>query len=524
MKQFKNVRLILGCIISLVWMYGCSEDSDIKTNVKISVDKASIKADNADKAVFSVTVDGKDMTSSVVITEKNKNTPVAGIIFSTDSAATYTFFATYNNIRSNEINIEAVGLEVLIKADRQNIKANNKDIVTFSVIADGQDVTSLATIISVDSPESTITESGFSTNIPGIYTFFATYDGKKTNEIRIEATAFVLSLSVDKASIKANNRDKSIFKVKADEEDVTSSAVIMQKTNTTDIELDNNEFITDEATIYTFYATYEDIKSNEINVEATYTELAFLRGYSIVQIASTSNSQSPLLTEELIKAQQSLPNQIHLIALHPYGKYCNSELAGALGETAVAFVDRVNKPAPPLAIVDLYDPVPLKATTTQKLLSDAIIRSTLIRDRVSMTGIAVQSRMNGNTIDFVVNVKTKKTDNYRFFAFVVEDGIIYRQANGERAGDLNFIHNNVATYKLTEGDPYLGVSLGTVTEDRETTQSFSINTDQFNTGRNVNFDNCRIVCYTLRSKDGKNYFVDNVTNCPVNGSVRYLYE
>ena len=511
------------CLLSLVWMSGCSHEPEIiPPVVTISTDHTSIKANNKDQAIFKVTVDGIETTSSVVITEKNRNTPVEGMSFSTDSAAVYTFFATYQNVKSNEISIDAVEIEVILTVDKHTIKANNKDMVTFTVKADDEIVTSSATIMQMESAEWVVPEAGFSTGIPGTYTFSAIYNEKRSNEIQIDASAVVVTLSVDKPSIKANNWDKSVFTVKADSENVTSSAVIMQKNN--GMALEKNEFLTDVSDTYTFYAIYEGGQSNEAEVEATYVTLAFLQGYSIAEITSTSCPNCVLMTEELRQLQQTLPGQIHLIALHPYGKYCYSDLAGALGELAVQFVDNVNTNAPPLAIVDLYDPVRLHVSDTRRYFADALRRTTFARDRASLTGMAVKSATNGSNIDFEVSVKTIKTDSYHFFAFIVEDSIINKQMLGEYQSDPYHVFNNVATYHLTEGDPYQGVNLGIVTAGNETTRSFSIDTNNFKTGRNVNLANCRIVCYTLRSKDGSHFFVDNVTNCPVNGSVRYLYE
>ena len=524
MKQIKKIGLLLGCLISLVWMYGCSSEPDHVTDpiVTISADKTSIKANGKDKVVFTVTVDKNDISSPVVITQKDKNTSIEGMSFSTDSAATYTFYATYNNFKSNEISVDALDLEVIMRANKQTIKANNTDIVTFSVEVDNEDVTSSAQIIQVES-DSLLTE--FHTNIPGDYTFYATYNGKKSSEIHIDASAITVSLSVDKTSIKANNRDKASFTVKVDGENVTSSAVIMQRiVKQNYIKLDNNEFFSDVPDSYAFYADYEGVKSNEVVVESTYVELAFLRSWNIVQIASTIDSLSPLLTVELEKLKKSFPGKIHVISLHPYGQYCMSELSGALAQTANNFVEKVNRTKVPFSIVDLFTPVALYQRDTQIHLVRALDKVTLTRDRLSMTGMAVQSTMNGNKIDFVVKFKTLTTDTYRFFAFVVEDGVVKMQKMSDGTRNPNYIHNNVATYQLTEGDPFLGVNLGKITAGYETPHNFSINTDLFDTDRKVNFDNCRIVCYTLRSKDGVDYFVDNVTTCPVNGSVRFLYE
>ena len=533
MKRIKKISYFFLWIIPIICMCGCSDKPELP-EIKISADKTSIIANNKDQTIFTVTVDGEDMTSSVIITQTGKTTPVEGISFSTDLAGSYTFYATYHDIQSNEISIDAIDIDIDIvliineqlnsPSETHTIKANNKDMASFSVKADEEDVTPYATIIQAEATDSIISDAGFYTKIPGSYTFYAMYDGKKSNEVRIDASAVALSISVDKTSIIANNSDRATFTVEADGENVTSSAVIMQKSNRYDIILDSPEFLTDEAASYSFYALYDNTKSNETSVEATFVELAFLGSYSIIEIASNTCPNCPLMTAELKKIQQALPGRIHVITLHPFGQYCYSELAGALAETANGFAERANTlpPPPPVAMIDLHDAVNLYPTITFQQLDAALKRATFARDRVSLTGMAIQSTAYNNVIDFVVNIKTKKTGAYRFFAFIVEDGIVHRQILNDRTVDQNYVHNNVATFQLT-GDPLMGVDLGTILTGSEVSRNFLIHTD-IDTGRDVNLANCRIVCYTLRTNDGANYFVDNVTTCPVNGSVRYLYE
>ena len=531
MKRIKKNSFVFLWIIPFFCVWGCSENPEIEPDppeVKLSADKTSIKANNKDETIFTVTVDGEEITSSVIITQSGNTIPVEGMHFSTDSAASYTFYATYHDIQSNEITIDAIEIDILLTVDKQSIKANNKDIVTFSITADEEDVTPYATIIQAEVANSMIVDAEFHTRTPGTYTFYAVYEGKKSNEVEIDASAVILSLSVDKTTILANNSDKVTITVMADDENVTSDAMIILRSNKGEELLESPEFLTDEVSSYTFYAIYDNKKSNEIRVEATYVELTFLRSYCIIEITSNTCPNCPLMTEELKKKQQSLPGRIHLIAMHPFGSYCYSELAGALAATANNFADRANTlpPPPPVAMIDLFEAVNLYPTTTGKRLDDALDRVTRAREWASLTGMAIQSQVTNNVINFTVNFKTNKTGAYRFFAFIVEDGVVHRQILSDRTVDTNYVHNSVGTYQLA-GDPFVGVNLGTIETGHEVTRNFSIRTDDFDMGKDrpqVNLANCRIVGYTFRTNDGANYFVDNVTTCPVNGSVRYLYE
>ena len=528
MKQIGKLNTFFWFLILLTLLFNCSENGGQEPaipKVTLSADKTTIKANHKDHAVFTVNVDGKAVTAEVTITQKGATSPLEGLNFSTDSVASYTFYATYHNIKSNEISIEAIPGEVVIVASHQQIKANNKDVVTFSVLEEGEDVTASAAVYQADSPDIALTAKGFSTGKPGTYTFYAMVDHIKSNEIQIEANAVIVTLSIDKTSIKANNQDKAIFTVDADGENVTAAATIMMKKEDGDEVIDGHEFVTDNAGTCTFYAVYEDIKSNEVTLQAEYVALTFLKGYMVANLTSTICKYCPSMNDELETFRQKYPRQIHVIAFHLYGKYCFSDLAGVLAQTAVSMADKVNvtPPPPPLAIFDLYAYSYLWTSTTQKKLTEAFDKAQLMRDRVSLTGMALKSKVEGSLIEFEVRVKTIQAGDYRFFAFILEDGVIHRQTTID--GFIpDYVNNNVATYQLPEGEPFMGVSLGTVRPGTETIRSFAIDTAQFNVGRNVNIDNCRIVCYTLRTKDGSNYIVDNVTECSVKGSVSYLYE
>lgn len=490
--------------------------------VKIAADKSTIKANGKDLVTFAVTADGKNITADAQLFLKGTTDALADMTFSTEKDSTYTFYATYDGEKSNEITIKATDVVLLLSIDKEMIKADNKDIATFTITADGEDVTSLATISWIENPDSTIGNAAFSTKQPGSYTFYATYNEKKTNEVSLEAAEVLLLLSVDKSSIKANNSEKATFTITLDGEDVTTASEIYLADDTP---LGSASFYTDNAATYTFYAIHNgDRTTNEIQIEATYVELKFLMQYCIMQIASTACATCPKMTQEIKSATAWNKNIFQIISLHPYGKICNSELSGALASTAVQFAQLAGVTQPPVGIVDFYNPFNLFPTTTSIYINDALNSSTAKRKREAKTGIAIQSSVHDKVIDFKVKVKTNETNEYRIFAFVVEDHIIHRQRSYS-GSDLiwlnDYEHNNVATYML-EGDPLDGIALGEIQQGEESTTTFSINTTTFDTKRDVNLDNCRIVAYTLRIIDG-GYYIDNITNCPVNGSVDYKY-
>jgi hypothetical protein len=536
MKQIEKDIVLLICILAAFCTCNCSDDKvgpapdphpvDPVTPVvvKISADKTALKANGTDAVVFTVTADDEKVVSDAFIIRKketNETDTVKGDNFSTREAGTYKFYASYKGETSDEISIDAVAIVVLLNADREIIKANDRDVVQFTVTADELDVTSSAVITLAGEQESDLDNVSFSAKEASIYTFYATYDGVKSNEIRIEATEVSYLLAVDKTSVKADASEKATFTVKVDGEDVTSDAVIFQKYDETETTLDAPVFLSENYGTYTFYAVYDGKKSNEIAINAVYDDRQFLMQYVVMDFTSTICPNCPRVESAIREVQAKLPGQVHRIALHMDGKHCDSGLAGAMGQIANNL--SVDEYFPSVKINLKYAEY-LSQTTTPSRISKAIDNSTRDRGRVSETGIAIESSVNGQDIDFTVRIKSTRTDSYNFFAFIVEDGIIYSQQIPDPTSEAGFttvrdyVHNDIATCSIGD-DPLSGVNFGQVVKGKETAKKFTVHTGEFNAKRTVNLSRCRIMAYTLRP----NGVIDNVVSCPVNGSVHYRY-
>ncbi|MDR2139465.1 MAG: Omp28-related outer membrane protein [Tannerella sp.] len=603
----KNSLYLLGTGLILRMMLACSLFNTAEPlEIKIAVDKTVIKANGTDKAVFTVTANGEDVTSSAVISRKS--TPEeggeygssTGSTFSTRVPDVYTFHASYEGQQSNEITVEATEVVLSITADRAAIKANDRDVVTFTVRADDEDVTDKATVVLAGEPETVLETGSFSTKTANAYTFYATYDGHKSNELAVEATAVVFSITADRAEIKANNRDVVTFTVRADDEDVTADATIILagepetvlesntfstktaetytfyatcnggKSNEISVEalpvilalnadrlifkadekekvtfsvtaddedvtpfasifrkgkdmnerLEGTTFVTDEADTHRFYAIYDEDTTEVVQVEAIYVERPFFRQHLIMQFSGTVCPNCPLMTDAVRETQQqelASGRMVHVICLHLYGKHCHSTLAGAIAETS-------NELSPddlfPSSLIDLREEVGLYQTGTSRFLTDALKRS---GNAPAATGIAIESQVNGTSIDFKVKVRTTRTGPYRFYAFIVEDRLGYGQKVPGGEWDATYVHDNVATYVIPDAHPRTGVMLGEIKPGKETVQTFSIETGLIDAKRKVNLSNCRIIGYTLKPSGEDHYVLDNVVSCPVNGSIHYVY-
>ena len=74
--------------------------------VELVVDKTVIKDTGADKATFTVYVDGVDLTSESVIYNITEGKNLEANVFVSETAGFYVFSATYNCFKSEEVKVQ----------------------------------------------------------------------------------------------------------------------------------------------------------------------------------------------------------------------------------------------------------------------------------------------------------------------------------------------------------------------------------------------------------------------------------
>ena len=241
--------------------------------VALTATKSEIVADGADSVAFEVTVGGVVTTDGVQIICLNDNAVLSGTTFTTTTAGEYRFVAVYNGKKSDEVKVLATnpaGPTVELTADKQTIVADNAEVVTFSVTVDGEDKTTEATITVVNYGTE-LEDNTFATDVAGEFVFQATFEGTKSNQVIVAATAVEtpvqksLTLEASKLRIKADGEDCVTFSVKYGEEDVTASCEI--RTTAGDV-IEGGAFATTTPGSYNIYALYDNVRSNTVSVDA----------------------------------------------------------------------------------------------------------------------------------------------------------------------------------------------------------------------------------------------------------------
>ena len=264
MKRFFNIFAIIALAFGFVACEGNDTTENKEYKVELSVDKNSIMADGEEQATFTVKVDGAVAEDAQIIC-LNDNSIVEGTTFKTAVAGEYSFKAAYKGFTSETVTITAVAVEapipeVELSVDKSEIVADNSDTATFTVKVDGEDKSSEVKITIINY-NSELEGNTFTTDVAGEFAFVANYEGVKSNEVKVVATAVeapvqkTLKIQSDVNRIKADGSEKVTFTVFYGEDDVTADAEIYC-TNHEGVTVEGNTFSSTTVGSYSFRARY----------------------------------------------------------------------------------------------------------------------------------------------------------------------------------------------------------------------------------------------------------------------------
>lgn len=287
MKKLFSLIALLSLAVGFTACEETNPDTPDTKTVTLSANKSEIMADGVETVSFEATVNGVVTTNGVQFICLNDNTVLSDAAFKTTAAGEYRFVAVCNGVKSNEVKVLATnpaGPTVVLTADKSTIVADNAETVTFTVTVDGEDKTAESTITIVNYA-STLDGNTFVSDVAGEFVFEATFDGGKSNQVIVTATAVEapvqksLTIEASKLRIKADGEDSATLTVMYGEEDVTATCEI--RTTAGDV-IEGGAFATTTPGSYNIYALYDNVRSNTISVDAYDPNIA--SAYEIGQI------------------------------------------------------------------------------------------------------------------------------------------------------------------------------------------------------------------------------------------------
>lgn len=287
MKKLFSLIALLSLAVGFTACEETTPDAPDTKTVTLSANKSEIMADGVEAVSFEATVNGVVTSDGVQIICLNDNSVLSASTFKTAAAGEYRFVAVCNGVKSNEVKVLATnpaGPTVVLTADKSTIVADNAETVTFTVTVDGEDKTAESTITIVNYGTALETNT-FVSDVAGEFVFEATFDGVKSNQVIVTATAVEtpvqksLTIEASKLRIKADGEDCATLTVMYGEEDVTATCEI--RTTAGDV-IEGGAFATTTPGSYNIYALYDNVRSNTISVDAYDPNIA--SAYEIGQI------------------------------------------------------------------------------------------------------------------------------------------------------------------------------------------------------------------------------------------------
>lgn len=287
MKKLFSLIALLSLAVGFTACEETTPDAPDTKTITLSANKSEIMADGVETVSFEATINGVVTSDGVQIICLNDNSVLSASTFKTTAAGEYRFVAVCNGVKSNEVKVLATnpaGPTVVLTADKSTIVADNAETVTFTVTVDGEDKTAESTITIVNYGTALETNT-FVSDVAGEFVFEATFDGEKSNQVIVTATAVEapvqksLTIEASKLRIKADGEDCATLTVMYGEEDVTATCEI--RTTAGDV-IEGGAFAITTPGSYNIYALYDNVRSNTISVDAYDPNIA--SAYEIGQI------------------------------------------------------------------------------------------------------------------------------------------------------------------------------------------------------------------------------------------------
>lgn len=226
----------------------------------------------------------------------------------------------------------------------------------------------------------------------------------------------------------------------------------------------------------------------------------------------------PNMGETFKLAKQQLGDKLYYVNLHPV----SSDLAFSGTE---ALSNLYSIPGYPCAYIDGRRLVQNYANDVAAGMISDYVKETEDNYPVA-TAIGISSSLSGSALSIHVDVYSKKAEDYKITAIVMESGIVNTQANNyiSAGSDPNYVHDNIARIALTNslGDAFSAGAEDLVSFDYSATIPSSYNKD-----------NLSIIVWVqrkygsqtvLRDADYGDYYIDNCRVADVGVAAQLEFE
>ena len=365
----------------------------------------------------------------------------------------------------------------------------------------------------VSSTDDELDGNVFSTDIPGIYEFYAMHDSVRSNTVMIMVKGEVV-LTVDKRMIASDGTDMAVFKVIQDSTDVTGESVLyLLPEEGEPVALDGFTFSTTEAGCYSFYAQKGSLPTGRKSIIALTSDpqpenTAFKERAMVTEFTGTWCGNCSLVKASIYDLEDEGWDDAVVVEAHdgdPMATEFVSDLIKDYGAYLMAY---------PHVTYNMDNQHSSSNYGTMDLCQQYILKNTgqVISDYPCTAGISVIFEQ-GDGNELAVNAVFKFTEpgEYRVAAWLLEDNIHAEQSN-YTANVVNTeevsVHRNVLR-AVSNSTEFTGDD---VTAGAMETQGFEWTFDESSL-LNGNPEDSHVLIFVTKKQEGGVYIVNNIVRC-----------
>ena len=325
-----------------------------------------------------------------------------------------------------------------------------------------------------------------------------------------------LKLTADKMTITNDGEDAVTFTVTTGRGvDVTQSSSIMLDGKA----IEGTTFSSTETGRYTFTAFHDNVVSNTVTVEvlspmdgARFEKNVAFFTWTATWCGPCGDFKKNMKNVEKDYGDRMVALNFYTTSPHGSGTPCNPLVANTITDQ---YINQIKAEGFvfsgfPTSLIEL------DATMTGSA-PESTIRAAYAKYIAfdALTGIKVDSKVNGSKINASVEVCAEQNGRYYIAALLVESGIVCEQNTNSQGYIDPYTHDNVLR---AAGMPNIfGEELGVMPEGSMKSKSYS-----FDIKPEYNVENLRLVIYTLYEK-GPKRVIANIVKVPVNELTGYKF-
>lgn len=416
------------------------------------------------------------------------------------------------------------GNDLTLVPSSETFNGDGVDAVTFTVTSGGNDVTADAKVF-LASDNSELKEKSFSTDKPGTYEFYATYNDIASANVTVKALGGI-TLTCDVTSIAADGKETATFTVMQEGTDVTAESTLYEvdaEGNETKIE--GMTYTTTVAGNHTFIARKGTAASEPLTLLATAVDNnpdrydGFKERAMLLQFTAQGCGYCPLMKAGIKELKNEGWDEGVTIACHVafmsdtmyptfWQKLWNSYSAGAQGIPTMSF--NLDKKTSAGAYQQAAATASNLKQTTKQVINEYPVTSGIA---------ATYTQLNEEETQVIASVKIADDGDYRVAAWLLEDHI--------NAYQSNYVSGILPADELKDHCDVLRAMSNTeptgedIEKGANKTHNFTWTFKASDLKKGV-LENTHVVVFVTK-KEGSNYIVNNIIECGFNDSVSFEY-